>query len=99
VTGGAADDTFVVLDTAVSTAVYGGAGTDTLVGSDADNTWVIAGENQGTLNTVSFSGIENLLGGAGNDTFIFAGGSISGLIEGGAGENSFDYAARGGSVT
>jgi hypothetical protein len=98
--GGAGDDRFVVLDASVDTAVEGGAGEDTLVAADTDNTWVISGEDAGTLNDqAAFAGIENLTGGAGADTFIFAGGSISGTIDGGAGVNSFDYSSRGGAVT
>ena len=99
VSGGAADDTFVVLDASASTSVEGGGGSDTLVAADSDNTWVISGEDEGTLNTASFSGIENLAGGAGNDIFIFAGGSISGTIDGGGGANTFDYGSRTAGVT
>ncbi|MGH8568124.1 MAG: LEPR-XLL domain-containing protein, partial [Gammaproteobacteria bacterium] len=99
VEGGAGDDTFVVLDASITTEVAGGAGDDTLVGADADNTWVITGEDAGALNGQGFVEIENLTGGAANDTFIFAGGSISGTIDGGGGVNTFDYGSRTASVT
>jgi Ca2+-binding RTX toxin-like protein len=68
--GGAADDAFVVLDAAVSTAVNGGAGNDSLVGADADNTWNMTAADSGTLNAQQFSGIESLSGGAGTDTLV-----------------------------
>jgi hypothetical protein len=51
--------------------ISGGSGTGTIVAAGAaNNTWDLTGTNAGTLNgTTSFSGIENLTGGAGNDTF------------------------------
>ena len=98
--GGADEDTFVVTQTGQVTGVIsGGEGSDTLVGSDGDSTWVISSADAGTLNGRSFVGIENLRGGAGKDTFIFAGGSISGTIDGGAGANVFDYSRQPGGVT
>jgi len=52
-----------------------------------DNTWNIGGSDSGNVGDVNFSSIENLLGAADNqDTFIFdEGGSLSGLVDGGAG--------------
>jgi hypothetical protein len=73
-------------------ALTGGAATDTLVASDTDNIWKITGQDAGTLNGLVFTNVENLLGGSGADWFQFLGGSISGLIDGAAGENTFDYA-------
>jgi len=57
-------------------------------GPDRRGTWAITGANSGTaapgLNG-TWSGVENLTGGAGNDTFtIGASGSLSGTITGGA---------------
>ena len=98
--GGAGDDTFTFTAGAqVSGGISGGAGSDTLVAADADNTWVLSAADAGSLNEQSFSEIENLTGGAANDTFIFAGGSISGTIDGGAGINTFDYSSRTDRVT
>jgi len=56
-----------------------------VVGRDA--TWDITGADAGTTESVTFAGVENLLGAPNNrDTFVFnPGGSISGEIEGGAG--------------
>ena len=64
-----------------------GLGSDSLYGSDIDNTWSITGMDAGTLNGQSFSGVEHLYGGVDNeDTFTFEqGGSLSGVVEGGDG--------------
>ncbi|MEY2976207.1 MAG: hypothetical protein RLZZ435_344, partial [Cyanobacteriota bacterium] len=68
--------------------VLGGtSASDLLQGTDSDNTFTIAGANQGNVNgTFSFSSIENLQGGVGNDTVSFQpGAQLSGNIEGGEG--------------
>ena len=89
VKGGAAEDTFVVLDVSVSTSVDGGAGSDTLVGADADNDWTVTDDDAGTLNAQSFADIENLAGGAGDDSFAFTtDGQLSGAISGGDGNDT-----------
>ena len=82
--GGSQDDTFVIAGGSVDT-VDGGAGNDALRGPTDNATWNITGPDSGNVENVEFSGIENLVGAAGNeDTFVFAdGGSLSGLIEGG----------------
>jgi hypothetical protein len=76
------------------------AGTVSLVGSDANNTWNLTGQNAGTLNssqsagTVTFSNVQNLTGGAGTDTIVFADGAgVDGTIDGGGGTNTLDYSA------
>ena len=83
--GGDAADTFVLSAGAtVSGVIDGGAGSDTLQAADTENLWTISGSDAGTLNTQAFASIENLSGGTLADTFIFAaGGSISGIIDGG----------------
>jgi hypothetical protein len=51
----------------------GGSGSDTLSGSNTDNTWAITdvAAGEGNLNNViTFSGTENLFGGTGNDTVV-----------------------------
>jgi hypothetical protein len=68
----------------------GGSGTDTLIGPARDTNWHITGAGAGDLDNpgfLRFQGVENLQGAAGNqDTFhVQAGGSVSGLIDGGAG--------------
>ncbi len=56
--------------------------------------WVINGANAGTLNGTPFSGIANLTGGSGDDVFsVQTGGSVSGKVNGGTGNNWLDYSA------
>jgi len=66
--------------------IGGMSDTDTLIGTNADSTWNITGNNAGRVGTLSFKGIENLTGGTGGDTFVLANGKgISGTIDGGGG--------------
>jgi Ca2+-binding RTX toxin-like protein len=82
---------------AVPLQLLGGSGADTLVGPAAGATWSVTGADAGQVGTVTFSGVENLVGGAGNDTFRFlAAGQVSGSVDGGAGTNRLDYSADGG---
>src|SRR5262249_27588341 len=69
-----------------------GTGADTLLVTGAgDLTWNITGTDAGHVGAVSFSGVENLTGDAGNeDTFVVAhgadqSGSLAGVADGGAG--------------
>lgn len=77
------------------TSVIGSTGSDdNVTGANAVNTWNITGANTGTLNGLTFSGIENLTGGTTSDAFAFGtGGSVSGLVSGGGGTNTLDYSA------
>ena len=80
----------------------GGSGFDTLVSADGSNAWNITGENTGTLNAeTTFVGIENLVGGGGQDDFVFADGArVEGTIDGGSGgPNTLDYHLDQGGVT
>jgi len=63
------DDTLRFVDVTVALQVSGGAGNDTIVGSNSDNAWRITGTNAGMLNGIQFTEIENLTGGKGNDSF------------------------------
>lgn len=61
---------------------------NTLIADDVDNTWVVTGTNGGQvvggIETVSFTGFENITGGNQNDRFVFDGDdTITGLIDGG----------------
>lgn len=96
--GGAGADSFrFEAGGGLSGSIDGGAGDDTLQGADIDNDWEIDGFNAGSLNGVDFSDIENLVGGAADDAFRFIGsGEISGTVDGGAGNNTFDYSASSG---
>jgi hypothetical protein len=76
-------------------------GTNTLVGPNTTNTWLLNGVNSGTLNSpmVMFANFQNLLGGAMSDTFQFAPtGSLTGTINGGGGANTLDYSGDGGAA-
>lgn len=91
--GGAGDDDFLVNATNASITLAGGAGTNTLLGNSAssiNNLWTISETNTGSLNTsISYEQVQNLVGGAGNDTFIFSPGSSIGNINAGAGSDTF----------
>jgi Ca2+-binding RTX toxin-like protein len=79
--------------------LIGGAGNDTLISGDGTNLWIISGINTGSLNGVEFTGIENLQGGIGDDTFLFLpGGQLTGGIDSGAGDDTFDF-RQGGTVS
>ncbi len=99
--GGAGQDTVdLSLETGVVSVSLGAAGfvniedfignnlTSTLTGDNVANTWIITGNNTGTVGTVDFSGFNNLVGNNNTDDFSLNGGSISGTIDGGAGSDS-----------
>ncbi|HSB88198.1 MAG TPA: calcium-binding protein, partial [Ilumatobacteraceae bacterium] len=87
---GAEEDDHLTIDASVPALLpvtfAGGAGSDTLIGPQADSTWQITGANAGTVGGVTFTDVENLAGAADNqDTFVFEpGASLSGLVNGGA---------------
>lgn len=73
------------------------------VAIDAATTWNLTALNAGTVaiqaySSITFSGINDLTGAAGEDIFIFSQ-AFSGTIEGGAGTNTLDYSAYATSVT
>jgi hypothetical protein len=93
---------------------HGGVGKNTLYAPDQQgvtHVWSINGVNSGTLDgttaglihqpleKVTFSGVQNLVGSGGLNTFHLApGGKITGTIDGG-GNGWLDYSARGSAVT
>src|SRR5262249_17362304 len=83
-------NTITVSSTAAGTpvTVYGEGGNDNLVGPNTTNTWNITSADSGTVGNVTFYGIPNLTGGTANDTFKFAGGSLSGGLNGGGGNDT-----------
>jgi hypothetical protein len=100
VNGLGGNDSFTV--SADSAAVIdGGAGTDSLTGPAASNTWNVTGLNAGNLGgAVTFANIENLTGGVADDVFNFLGsGSVAGAVDGGPGTNTLSYAAYAKAVT
>ncbi len=69
-------------------------GTNTLVGSFAPNLWNITGINAGQVGSVTFTSMQNLVGGPSLDAFRFSNGAgVTGSINGGAGFNVLDYSA------
>ncbi|MCP4960291.1 MAG: LEPR-XLL domain-containing protein, partial [Actinomycetia bacterium] len=91
---GAGDDRILVSNSRFEGSVVrfdGGSGDDTLsaynLGGQADTDWRIDSDNAGSVQGLSFTGMENLLGGSDNrDLFIVApGADVDGVIDGGAG--------------
>jgi hypothetical protein len=82
------NDQFTLVDALpINVAIKGGGGVNTIHGPTQGTQWTINGPGSGSINgTTSFTGIENLVGGSGNDVFtVQAGGAISGTIDGGGG--------------
>jgi Ca2+-binding RTX toxin-like protein len=71
---------------AAGTTVTGVGGGNTLRGADIPNVWTVTGSGVHNVNGITtFSGIQNLVGGAGVDVFRFlTGGQVSGINGGGA---------------
>jgi hypothetical protein len=80
---------------APSVNIFGGAGNNTLIGANVFNQWNITGLNAGNVGKVSFTSIQNLIGGTAGNTFHFSDqAGVSGNINGGsASGNTFDYSA------
>ena len=74
------------------------------VGDDDGNTFVVTGADAGTLAakiTGGWSQVENLIGAAGVDTFVFntAATTITGNVDGQAGSDTLDYSSLAGPIT
>ncbi len=67
------------------------------------NSWSITDNNNGSLSgsvSAAFSSFENLMGGAGADTFLFTNGKgVTGSIQGMGGDDTLDYALYTAGVT
>ena len=104
VDGTASDDAFTFEDAGeIDGTLDGGMGTDTLIGNNNGNSFTLTGSNSGQLADSAgmpligggFTGIENLTGGSGADTFTFEdSGEISGSISGGTGADHLNYSAK-----
>ncbi|MEM6613349.1 MAG: CHAT domain-containing protein, partial [Cyanobacteria bacterium P01_C01_bin.72] len=67
---------------------------DTLQGTSGNDAISITGNNTGTLGSFTFSGIESINAGAGNDEVaIAAAGSLTGTLEAGTGVDRLDYSS------
>jgi hypothetical protein len=97
---GGGNDKVNVETTSGSLVVNGQGGNNTLVGPNGNETWHITGTNAGSVGGVSFSNVQNLTGGTGNDLLVFSNGAgVTGTINGGGGTNELDYAAYTAAVT
>jgi hypothetical protein len=100
---GTGGDSYVIQGTPAGTNVdiVGNGILNKLIGPSGTNTWqfqLVGQFVQYTLNAdVSFSGIGNLQGGSGTNTFKFIGTGFAGSIAGGSGTNTLDYGAYGSS--
>jgi hypothetical protein len=86
-------DTFTLDDVLpIEITIAGGDGSDTLAGPADGTEWEVTGAGLGTFTGfASFTGIENLAGGTGDDRFnVRDGGTISGQIDGGTGAGTGD---------
>ena len=85
--------TLTTSDSSISGIFDGGLGADTVTAANINNSWALGNVGGGDLNgTLNFLNVENLTGGTLSDTFAFAGLASFGVINGGAGTDSFNYA-------
>lgn len=79
--------------------VAGGTGSDTLTLNDAAHLCSVTAANQGSVAGnygLAFTSVENLIGGAGDDTFALTSNAAAlyGTVDGGGGNNLLDYTGR-----
>ncbi|WP_179957840.1 beta strand repeat-containing protein, partial [Exilibacterium tricleocarpae] len=86
--GGGGADAFLLAGAAVG-SLDGGDGIDTITGSPAGLTWVVDAVNGNSVDGVDFSNVEQLQGGAGDDTFNLLSGSTVTVARGGGGNDNF----------
>jgi hypothetical protein len=109
-TGGAHGSQFDLTGWTGTGTFNGQGGSNTLIGPNLSNTWnidgksaagTVIGANAGNINGKDyFTGMQNLVGGAQNDTFkLYNGGSIAASIDGKGGTNTLDYSSYAGNVT
>jgi Ca2+-binding RTX toxin-like protein len=76
-------------------SLIGGLGSDTIRGANKANAWRVSFGNQGNVDGVAFSEVENLIGGNSADIFSFDDGAgVTGTISGGEGLDVLDYSSR-----
>lgn len=98
---GNSDDLFTLGQTGIPTTADGGAGNDTLIGTNVAQTWNITGANSGNIPgaTSAFQNVETLRGGTAADSFVFgAAGSVALTIDGNLGIDTLDNSAIPGHV-
>ncbi len=105
--GGASDDLFIFTNANASTGeILGGEGTNTIqIDFDTQaHDWTITGEYTGSLtnlastedatHTTFFENIQNLIGSAATDTFLFADAGSMNTIDGRAGDDRMDFVSH-----
>jgi hypothetical protein len=81
------------------TTLIGGSGQNNIVGPTGAATWNVIGLNTVQVAGTTFTNIQAINAGAGDDTFTFSGdGKLDGLIDGGGGNNTLSYAGFTGDV-
>jgi uncharacterized repeat protein (TIGR01451 family) len=98
---GNSDDLFTLGQTGIPTTVDGGAGNDTLIGTNVAQTWNITGAGSGNIPGAAsaFTTVEALRGGTAADSFVFgAAGSVAQTIDGNLGIDTLDNTAIPGHV-
>ena len=89
--------------TAGATITVDGQGTnDSLLATNAANTWIITGSNAGNFNngteTINFTDFGNITGGSNTDSFNFTSGTIANAVNGGSGTVNDTLTYAGGSA-
>jgi len=92
--GGDLTDTFILNGGSV-TNINGGAGINTLVANNTNNTWNLTGADTGNLNgTNNFTRIQNLIGGTLDDSFLVGDGvDFNGSISDNGGTDNINFSA------
>ena len=83
-TGGSLADTFQLSGGTLTGSIDGAGNIDTVIADNLATTFVVTGLNTGTVTGVAagFADVENLTGGALDDTFQLSGGTLTGSIDG-----------------
>src|SRR5262249_5102837 len=95
-TGGTGNDRLLIRTGSLSGTFDGDGGTDSITGNNAGDSFYITGSNSGGVTGLvgSFTSVENLVGGTGDDTFSVEGtGSLSGSVTGDGGTDTLTYAS------
>ena len=78
----------------IQSFVGGSSATNKILGPNTSSVFDVTGANSGNVNGLGFMGFGNLVGGAGDDSFVFSDGSkLTGGISGGGGTNALDLLA------
>ncbi|MEM7456698.1 MAG: hypothetical protein AAF456_20305, partial [Planctomycetota bacterium] len=97
---GTAVDTINLVGSPNNMIIYDQGGEDTIFGPDLSRIWTLTGPNEGNVNfnNVTWTGIENLTGGARMDRFVFEPGSSLNEIDGGNSRDQLIYSALAGPI-